>query len=430
MCNSNSDCRDEVFPDKLCCRGYRNTRRSCYDQPSCVGRFCWTDGDCGGKDECCISNKCAVFGCKECNSSLACALFEYCCEHQYLNDHNICRRSCVGETCHSSWDCGGLGEFCDSNNVCAVTSCVTDGDCSGDECCWSRKCVRTGCSRCLSNSDCAASEFCCKRGRDVSVCRRRCVGEKCLSDSHCGGPWEYCNLNTSKCEKSSATGICNCSTDGDCSGDACCLYSRCVTASCPRCSANSDCSNLEYCCKRGPYDNVCRRSCVGEKCAIDGHCGGPGESCDLSNHTCGKSMISVDVKCFTDGDCSGNECCRSNKCVTVGCPSCSSSTNKRKKELASWVIPAIIFGSVVLAIIIGSILVYRCCRGPFRRGAEVRPMAAQGNASVIALRESEIRTNREHHRSSPPSAHSFLPYRNQDELFPPRQTHRLPPSDS
>ena len=110
-CSSNSDCS----AGGVCCTGLSG--RSC-QVFSCSGHHCSTDGDCGGVAECCRSNQCGSFGCLECHSNSDCASSEYCCQHRYIDDHNVCRRSCVGETCHSSRDCGGPGEYCASNNLC------------------------------------------------------------------------------------------------------------------------------------------------------------------------------------------------------------------------------------------------------------------------------------------------------------------------
>ena len=34
------------------------------------------------------------------------------------------------------------------------------------------------------------------------MCRTSCIGEKCLKNRDCGGPGEFCNTNTTDCEKS------------------------------------------------------------------------------------------------------------------------------------------------------------------------------------------------------------------------------------
>ena len=166
-CNVNADCNN-VF--KVCCKTCQFF--------SCLGRHCVKDGDCGGKGECCNSqHQCVTFGCPECHSHSDCAPSEYCCKQRFINDHNVCRRSCVGETCHSSSDCG-VGE-----------------------CCIFNKCTTIGCSECVLNSDCPSSEYCCFRGFFRNMCKQSCVGQTCLSSIGCGGPREYCDAN-SRCTKS------------------------------------------------------------------------------------------------------------------------------------------------------------------------------------------------------------------------------------
>ena len=203
-CRSNFDCRSNFF-SKVCCYG------SCSGN-SCVGKFCLTDGDCGGKDECCSLNVCGTYGCTECRSNFDCGLSEYCCKHRYHNDHNVCRRSCAGETCHSSDDCGGPKEYCTWSKECRRRHsdfCTNDNHCTASgECCRSYKCVTTSCSpslKCSLDSHCASSKYCCERGNLTNECRTTCVGEKCFQDKDCGGPQEFCNMNTTKCEKSDNT---------------------------------------------------------------------------------------------------------------------------------------------------------------------------------------------------------------------------------
>ena len=238
QCNVNADCSNT---NMVCCEGYFHNRSKSCQFFSCFGRHCLTDGDCGGKGECCKSHQCVTLGCPECQLHSNCATSEYCCKHRYNNDHNVCRRSCVRETCHSS------------------------NDCAVGECCLFNKCVKNGCSdlsaECSSNFDCSASEYCCKRGLLKNVCRRSCVGETCHSSN-------------------------------DCAVGECCLFNKCVKNGCSdlsaECSSNFDCSASEYCCKRGLLKNVCSRSCVGETCFSNSGCGAPGEHCD-SNFKCSKS---------------------------------------------------------------------------------------------------------------------------------------------
>jgi hypothetical protein len=170
QCNVNADCSTT---NTVCCGGIFQSRRKSCVFFSCIGRHCLTDGDCGGKGECCKFNKCVINGCPECSSHSNCVTSEYCCKHRRVSDHNVCRRSCVGETCFSS------------------------SDCAVGECCRFNKCAKQGCivvSQCSSNLDCPVSQYCCKRQLLNSVCRQSCVGEACLLNSDCG-LGEHCSSN-------------------------------------------------------------------------------------------------------------------------------------------------------------------------------------------------------------------------------------------
>ena len=105
-CSSSFDCRNSTFT-KVCCYG------SCFGN-SCVGKFCLTDGDCGGPREYCTSNnECRHF--LLCSSNFNCSLSTYCCKRGNLS--NVCRSSCVGEKCFRDDDCGGPKELCDMNTA-------------------------------------------------------------------------------------------------------------------------------------------------------------------------------------------------------------------------------------------------------------------------------------------------------------------------
>ena len=236
-CNVNADCNNVL---KFCCEGLSltNIRRKTCQFFSCLGRHCVQDGDCGGKGECCNSqHQCVTIGCPECQSDSDCATSEYCCKQRFISDHNVCRRSCVGETCLSFNDCG-VGE-----------------------CCIFNKCTTTGCSQCSSHPDCPASQYCCKRGSLANVCRQSCIGETCQSSSDCGA-------------------------------GECCIFNKCTTIGCSQCVLNSDCPASQYCCFRGLLSNMCRQSCVGEICFSSIGCGGPGEHCS-ANSLCTKSNDST-----------------------------------------------------------------------------------------------------------------------------------------
>ena len=80
------------------------------------------------------------------------------------------------------------------------------------------------------------------------------MGEYCSSDYDCGTSAEYCNLNTTKCEKNSTKVACD-----------------------------SDSGSSQYCCRHGTFGSstICRSSCVGEYCASDNDCGPSDEHCNL-----------------------------------------------------------------------------------------------------------------------------------------------------
>ena len=126
-CTSNSNCRN-LLGRNVCCAKSRpkwsslssRSQDGCVSS-SCVGERCITDGDCGGKGECCgILSKCTTYGCSECKSNNDCGFNLYCCKHRYNSDHNVCRRSCIGETCSSDSDCGPSDEYCISRKICCT----------------------------------------------------------------------------------------------------------------------------------------------------------------------------------------------------------------------------------------------------------------------------------------------------------------------
>ena len=199
-CSTNFDCAKGAST-RVCCVDDEKTK-GCFTD-SCIGHFCSTDGDCGGKNECCVLSKCTTYGCTECNSSSDCSPSEYCCKQRYVGEYNVCRRNCVGTSCHSSFDCAGPHEYCSHDKTCWKSGllCRKDGDCKGNgECCLSHECVP--CLECSLNSHCPASEYCCKRENSTSVCRESCVGEKCFGANDCAGRGEYCDLRSKKCERS------------------------------------------------------------------------------------------------------------------------------------------------------------------------------------------------------------------------------------
>ena len=72
---------------------------------------------------------------------------------------------------------------------------------------------------------------------------------------------------------------------------------------------------------------------------------------------------------------------------------------KPDNTVASWVLPVVVAG-IILLIIVGCATFWGCCcRGKSTRGTVVQERPAMRTAAMIALRETEIRTI-----SSPPQA--------------------------
>ena len=87
-----------------------------------------------------------------CYSDFSCksSIFpKYCCERKYPED-NVCKYSCVGESCILHSDCAPNEYCCGSNDRCATScvgkSCTYSGDCADDECCDSDGYCGTSCS--------------------------------------------------------------------------------------------------------------------------------------------------------------------------------------------------------------------------------------------------------------------------------------------
>ncbi|CAB4029947.1 Hypothetical predicted protein [Paramuricea clavata] len=74
----------------------------------------------------------------ECSSHFDCSGLQYCCDRKYPED-NVCRYSCIGQSCILDNDCAPGESCCDSDEKCATTcvgkSCTFDGDCATGECC-------------------------------------------------------------------------------------------------------------------------------------------------------------------------------------------------------------------------------------------------------------------------------------------------------
>lgn len=114
-CRLNLDCKSGTY----CCRKEDITAKSvCL--PNCVGEFCRSDTDCGGRLECCsLLNHCTTHGCQhECMSNKDCSNETVCCVKGHVFDKNSCKDTCLGESCKSDQDCGGRGHCCGSRYMC------------------------------------------------------------------------------------------------------------------------------------------------------------------------------------------------------------------------------------------------------------------------------------------------------------------------
>ena len=112
-CTLNSECN----LGKYCCRK-KPTRYYQYGDyrcsKSCVGEICSTSEDCGGPNECCISNKCVDRGCSGCTTNSNCSTGQYCCKKRQWYELSECSAHCIGKSCNTNDDCGGPGEVCHS----------------------------------------------------------------------------------------------------------------------------------------------------------------------------------------------------------------------------------------------------------------------------------------------------------------------------
>ena len=84
---------------------------------------------------CALDRKCRRIP-NECDNDLTCrykySLREYCCERN-PPEHNICKSSCVGESCSKDTDCAP-DEGCASDNKCEsiLTACSSNFECVND----------------------------------------------------------------------------------------------------------------------------------------------------------------------------------------------------------------------------------------------------------------------------------------------------------
>ena len=123
----------------------------------------------------------------ECFSHSDCTSYylPYCCDRKFYED-NLCKYSCVGESCSIDSDCAP-SESCCSDDTCATTCvgkwCTSDSDCAtAESCCSDYTCATTCVGKwCTSDYQCATGESCCSD----YTCATTCVGKSCTSDSDC-----------------------------------------------------------------------------------------------------------------------------------------------------------------------------------------------------------------------------------------------------
>ena len=108
---------------------------------------------------------CRVEALDQCYYDSGCSYLQHCCERKFPED-NVCRFSCIGESCAYDSDCAP-SECCDSDNKCTTTcvgkSCTYNGDCAtGEYCCDYNERCETSCTvkSCTYDGDCASGECC------------------------------------------------------------------------------------------------------------------------------------------------------------------------------------------------------------------------------------------------------------------------------
>ena len=310
-CRYNPDCNN----GKKCCYRYSKKQTRCRE--NCIGLYCDRTQDCGGREECCRNNMCVNCSTPGCQKNDECGYRQSCCNVKQLAGQRFCNSSCVGagcavdtdcaqhECCHerkcvkcsslecySNSDCSSgyccRGGYSSDESRCIVVGCIgqtcgTSRDCGGvNECCRDNICAYCSESSCKNNFECRLGEYCCKRNGDA-VCSQSCEGQLCNTNEDCGSPGE------------------------------CCIKNKCTTFGCS-CDSNTDCKFGEYCCK-SYSGSTCNSSCIGKKCFWDKDCGAPGEECTYPDSDCyighyGKKCPELrEYKCFNKNGCYSHDDC-------------------------------------------------------------------------------------------------------------------------
>ena len=360
---------------------------------------------CSGDDRC-KSNKCANGLCTDGELNQTCSDAHLCQNPSTTYCNNGNPRRCqartldVGDSCSGDDRCksnkcaqgkctsGGHDETCGNSHPCSDLStmyCDNTGtrrcqwkknvgeSCSGNDRCKSNKCANGLCTDGELNQTCSDSHPC--QNPTTTYCNngnpRRCqarkldVGESCSGDDRCksnkcaqgkctsGGHDETCgnshpcsDLSTMYCDN---TGTRRCqwkkNVGESCSGNDRCKSNKCANGLCTDGELNQTCSDSHLC--QNPSTTFCNNGnprrcqakkndgqecsgndgCKSNKC-VQGECtsGDANETCDNSN-----GCNSSDMYCNNSStrrcqwkknvgeSCSGNDRCKSNKCANGLC---------------------------------------------------------------------------------------------------------------
>ena len=294
-----------------------------------AGGVCDSDADCVGNLKC-SRNVCGgntFFNIQSCKTDVECGN-GFVCRPLWPSSKSVKKCLAVGsfqDTCDTDNDCiEGLGCHqykCGGNQESG--KCTTNSDCAGDLVCSSDKKCSPEVSSCTSNSDClgesvcrpqylssTASSKCAKKGEHGETCDywddcvgnikchgNRCGGkiqdEVCSSDNECAcnlvcRPWTYLEPSQRRCTARGGFGE-PCDYWSDCVGNIKCHGNKCGGKSVnEKCSSNNECSG----------DLVCR----------------PYFSWNISERRCAPKGV-VGNTCDYWDDCKENMKCTNNKCT-------------------------------------------------------------------------------------------------------------------
>mmetsp|Transcript_21911 Transcript_21911/g.33440 ORF Transcript_21911/g.33440 Transcript_21911/m.33440 type:complete len:1416 (-) Transcript_21911:146-4393(-) len=355
MCCAGADCSCECDGDDCdcectganCCLG-----QECDD---CIGPDCDSDCDDWEKGKCCIGSGCNCDAEGDCTCTGDCCTGESCATCQGADcdeDTNECTgpnccfgsgcdcasgncdctvsgsdECCVGLECNEckGGDCDDLcvgpdccyGDYCDT--ACTGSGCDTDCENeNGDGCCIGDcVCDGDGCE-CAEDGDCCVGDCDTCQGEDCgSVCDDWTTGDcsrgPCDPSGQatcCTGPsCDQCQGKDCDCEQT--PGICVCTGDDCCFGDACDCFPDDYSDESVRGTCTCKDDNVNNCCI-GPSCNSCEGDgcedvCTGENCCFGSSCA---TVCNATTGVCDECP-----KDATDC-CQGIEC---NKCTGSGC---------------------------------------------------------------------------------------------------------------